>query len=261
MIRRTLVPLAVFALAATTSNSLAQDPPKQEAPKQDAVAAVDAPRRFVTVKYVSGGSVRGVLEKGVLWERRDAQGAWVAANAGERGASLRLQYVNGVDGSMVIAGERVKEVVVDGPFTDEHLAKTRDEIAAAGAKAADDRRIAAEKRAAEARAAAEKAKAPPAPATKPGETPPGPPPAADAPPAADSPPVDTLDAATRRRRTELLAKYPPAKWTLETPAEIQKRFIVRHLPATKEEREFIAVFAEWEPAFQEWKKSQPVAPK
>lgn len=258
MTRRTTAALALALAAALAAPALAQEAPKQE-PAKDAAQdpAAGAPRRFVTVKYVHGGSVRGVIEAGVLWEKRDADGKWVPAKAGERGASLRVAYVDGVDGSVVLPGERVKEVVVDGPCTDAQLDKIRDGIAASAAKAAEARRAAAEKRAAdekraaEERAAAEKAKAE-TPAPKADGTAPAAP--------ADKPAADTVDPATRKRWTDLLVKYPPSKWTPETPDEIQRRFIVRHLPATKEEREFLAVFEEWKPAYLDWKKSQPVAP-
>lgn len=250
MTRRTNATLAIALAVAFAAPALAQEAPKQE-PAQDAAAA--QPRRFVTVKYVHGGSVRGVVEAGVLWEKRDAEGKWVPAKAGERGACLRVAYIDGVDGSVVLAAERIKEVVVDGPCTDADLDKIRDGIAASAARAAEARRAAAEKRAAdekraaEERAAAEKAKA---------ETPA---PKADGAAPADKP-ADTVDPATRKRWTDLLVKYPPTKWTPETPDEIQRRFIVRHLPATKEEREFLAVFEEWKPAYLDWKKSQPAAP-
>ena len=251
------VALAALAIGAVSSTVARGDDDTSSAAAPPAARSAPKASNRCTVKYASGGTVRGVLLAGASWEKRDQAGDFVPAKRDERDAGLRLWYVDGADGFMFVAASRVSEVTLEGVFTDDDLRAMRRDVAAANARA-----DAARKAAAADKAARSADKGPP---TKPTDAS-AEQPEATKPAEATSVETDTVPAPTRARWNALLAKFPTPKWTPESPSEIRHQWIINHIPMTPAQREFVGAYDEWLAAYNDAKataekaKAAPVAP-
>jgi hypothetical protein len=202
----------------------------------------------VRVKLRHGGTIEGVVLASSTWERRDLKDGWLAARRGVKGAGIRLWWVQDLDGFQFVAEGEILEMTVLGSVTDDEtkaLQKRAEETKAAAER--ERERLEAERAAAaEAEAAAKKLLAEVDKAKQ----------DSDAKAKEAAKPADEVKA---QRWAELLAKYPPGTWTLDTPAEIERRKIVLGLFPNDEEKAFLAAFEEWKPAYNAWMKAQALA--
>lgn len=200
----------------------------------------------VRVNLRSGRSVEGVvLAKGV-WERRDHVNGWTAAARTDRGAGVRLWWTNDLDGFQFVTEREVQEMRTLGTVSADEakeVAKRRN--------AAVDRTLKArakqEKEQAKEDAAAEQAKSLVAEVEKAKQ---------EAQVAALADAKRKQDESKAKRWAELLAKYPPAKWSEDLPQEIERRKTTLHLFPSEAEVEFLKVYDEWREALAAWKAAQ-----
>ena len=194
------------------------------APRQDASGA---PAGFkASLKLRNGRTMSGVVRVAGVWEREDVKTGWTACGKDERGACVRLWYVRGNDGFMVIAATQVESVENLGAMEASDVKKLAEGASADAKRAQDERdRLRKERdvrRAAEAAAEATTAPSDPNAAKK----------AAEA-------------AARAKADAALLAKFPPAQWTPERRDLIEHRRRVLHINPTAEERDYVANYDAW----------------
>jgi hypothetical protein len=196
----------------------------------------------VTLKV--GRALSGVVTCDKVFERREGA-SWVPADKDAPGAGVRLFFVKDSDGFVFVPTKDMKSAEKLDEVTDREgrdLAKRR----ADAARRAEDERVRLREKRAEAAAAAAAANAP----TEAEETPKA---------EEHEVPVAVSPEEQLARYTTLLTKYPPEKWTPETPKEIEKRRIVMDLFPSDEEKAFLAVFEEWSKAYAAWKAGQDAA--
>jgi hypothetical protein len=213
--------------------------PAPEAPAAPPAAETEPPvkgtRYQITLR--TGATLTGVVTCDKVFERRDGI-VWGPADKDAPGAGIRLYFVKDADGFVFVPTREMKdaeklETVSEREGRD--LVKHR---IAAAQRAGDEReKLRKEREKHEAQAKAEEAEK-----------------AADESKAAtDHVPTPEEQLA---RYTALLKKYPPGKWTLDTPKDIERRRIVMDLFPNDEEKAFLAVYDEWSRAFTAWKAGQ-----
>ena len=224
MIRRSLAALVlVFSVAAAASGG-------DDAPVAPAAppAAKPAPARggfTCRLQLHNGRTVSGVVREDGMWERRDAKQGWVACGKDDPGASVRLSYVGGREGSMVVSAKDVKSAENLGPLEAADLDKITQAATAAEAQAQKERdllrRRSQERRVAEAAAQVAKVKE-----------------AAAAAEAAEAAAKAKVDA-------DLLAKFPPKEWSAERRDAIGKRRLLLHINPNDLEQAFLDNYEAW----------------
>jgi hypothetical protein len=229
MIRRAALAVVLSLSAAAFADG---DQPKAPAAKAAPAAKdADAPSGFkATVTLNNGRSLSGVVRVAGSWERHDEKAGWVACGKDDAGASVRLWYVSGGDGFLVIAAKSVKSVEDLGALDAADLKKIAAESDAAGRRADAERDQLRKEREAKRLAAEKAAAAAPKPLT-PEEV-------------AKKAALDAWD----KRAAELLVKFPPKDWNVERRDEINRRALIMKLMPSKEEREFVDNFADWSKA-------------
>lgn len=201
---------------------------------------------IVRVRLRSGRSVEGVVLAKGAWERRDPARGWIGVPKSDRGAGVRLWFTSDLQGYQWVAVSDVTKIEVVGKSTD---ASRRD---------AEVRRAEEAKRTEEARRRADEAKTKAAEAelrAKAEDL------AADVAKAkagaeAALAAAKKSDEAKAARWAELLSRFPPDRWTPETPKEIERRKVVMHLFPSDDEQAFLEVYSEWAEAWAGWKKAQ-----
>jgi hypothetical protein len=238
MIRRAAfaVVLSLSAAAFADGGDQPKAPPAPPAPPAAPAAKPAAPAKEkeedkptgfkATVKLANGHSLSGVVRVAGSWERHDEKAGWTACGKDDAGACVRLWYVAGGDGYMVVPAKNVQEIENDGALDDADLKKIAGDAAAAEKRAESERETLRKQR--EARRAAEEKAA--AEAAKP------------------KTPEELAKEAADKRAAELLAKFPPKDWGPERRDEINHRALVMKVMPTKEEREFLDNYAEWSKA-------------
>lgn len=211
----------------------------QDASKETKDPTPQHAARFQVV-FNSGRKITGIVRGTSLWTR-EVGGAWESCDEQDEGAGIKLWFIKQQYGYVWIKREEVKEIVevtVPGEDPEAELSDLRDK---AREKAAEERRRIREEKAA---AAAEKAAAAEAAGAE-GEKP------------ADGDAQQGESAADQiADYTALLVKYPPGRWTLETPDKIRQRFVTNGQGATDEEKAFLEIFERWKKAYETWKKSK-----
>jgi len=230
------------APAAAKSEDKTEPAAKDDAAQFDAVAAGDR----VRLKFRGGRMLDGVVLAKDGWERRDPKDGWVAAKRTDKGAGLRLWWVQDLDGYQFVRAADIVELRSQGAVPQdelEALARRRKASADATDKRreahdADRARMAAEE--AKARALLEQVE--------------------QAKQEARELELQQAKEELQRRKgarwSELLEKFPPEKWTPDTPAEIQRRKIVLDVFPTEKEQEFLKLYDEWKEAWDAWKAAQ-----
>jgi len=202
-------------------------------PAADAESPVRGARYQITLN--TGRSLIGVVTSDSVFERRDGV-SWVASDKDVPGAGVRLYFVKDADGFVFVPTKDMKsaEKLEELSDRDGHdLAKRRVAAAHRADEERDHLRKEREKRAAKAKedeaeqaAVHEEAKAA----------------------------EHELSAEEQLARyTSLLTKYPPGKWTLDTPKDLERRRIVMDLFPNEEEKAFLAVYDDWAKAYALWK--------
>ena len=244
---------AAFALVLApvlgiTAAAAADDAPQEQpadAPRAEPATPKGSARR-VRVRLRAGRTVEGVVLAPGTWERRDAVSGWVAARREDKGAGVRLWWIQDLDGFQFVSVRDMVELKEAGTVSAEQTRdaeKRRREMAertdAERAKADAERAAAAsaEAKAKELIQAVEAAKAEAA--------------AAEAVKAAT-----TVKPSDTKRFAELLGRFPPEKWKPTTPADIEHRRIILGVNPTEEDRAFLAVFDEWKKAWDAWSAAQ-----
>lgn len=232
-------PLAPAAEGAAAKPVETAKKPAPAAPKIDDVKKGDRAR----AKLRSEGTAEGVVLVDGLWERRDVVQGWVSAKKDEAGAGVRLWYVGELDGYQFVPYREIAELRSLGALTAEEQQAIEKRRADSARRAEEERRrLAADK--AYSADAAEKAKALVAEVEKA---------QAEAQAKAAVEAAKGLDAARTKRWAELLAKFPPDRWSVDTPKEIERRKLVLHLFPSDEELDFLKVYDEWREAYLGWK--------
>jgi hypothetical protein len=224
MIRRAAFAVVLCLSAAAFADG---DQPKAPAAKPAPAAKEDTPSGFkATVSLDNGRALSGVVRVTGSFERRDEKAGWVACGKDDAGACVRLWYVSGGEGYLVIEAKHIKSVEDRGVLSDADIKKIAGDSEAAGKRADAEREKLKKEREAKAKAAAEAPKA---------ETP-------------EEAARKAAATAAEERAAELLAKFPPKDWTAERRDEIKHRELILKLMPTPEEREFVANFDEWSKA-------------
>lgn len=241
---------AALTIAAFASAAAAEDPPVQ--PKAEAPAETRLPPGSrVRARLRGGRTIDGVLLADGMWERRDARGSWIPAKRGEPGAGVRLWWVHDLDGFLFVTEAQVVEMKDQGVVTREEERESAKRRREASERAAAER-ARLDETAAKAEAAATQAKALIDEVEKAKQE-------AAALALVEQQKED--DIAKAKRWAELLARFPPSKWSPETPQEIDRRRTLQHVYPSDDEIEFLKTIDEWKPAFAAWKSAQEKATK
>jgi hypothetical protein len=265
---RTIAAALVLALApvATAQDEPSQDKPvpaEEEKPAPAPKAEVEPVRGVrYRVWMRTGRSMEGVVRAKSVFETRARDGSYVPADEDEAGAGVRFWFPGAQDGFIFMELRDIQRLEELGELSADEgrsLARARAEAAA---RAAEERfqikarRAAAEAAAKAAAEAAEKGEegADDADGTGEGDEPEtGDGPAADGPAAdgseASEEPAEDEDAG---RMAALLLKFPPTRWSLDSPKEIERRKVILGLFPSDEEKAFLAVFDEWKVAYAAW---------
>jgi len=227
------------------------DKPKDKDAKDAPAPAAEAdePQPIRGTRYQialkTGRAVAGVVTCEKVFERRDGVN-WATCDKDAPGAGVRLFFVKDADGFVFV------------PTKDMKSAEKLDDLTEREGRELAKRRIAAQRRADEdrdrlhreeiRREADAKAKASES-AERPKDKDAGGKAKSDEPSPAEQ----------IAKYTALLTKYPPGKWTLDTPKDIERRRIVMDLFPTDEEKAFLAVFDDWSRAYASWKAGQEAA--
>lgn len=247
--------VAASARADDESKPAAENPPAAaQADEKTAPAAKDDSAQFdavtagdrVRLKFRGGRTLDGVVLAKGGWERRDRKDGWVASKRTDKGAGLRLWWVQDLDGYQFVRAEDIVELRSQGPVPQDELdalARRRQTAAEATAQRrevldADRARMAAEE--AKARALLEQVEQAKQEARE----------------LELQKAKDELVQRKSARWSELLEKFPPEKWTPDTPAEIERRKIVLDVFPTEKEQEFLRLYDEWKEAWDAWKAAQ-----
>lgn len=198
------------------------------------------------VQIRGGGTVEGVVLAKGTWERRHPVDGWVAAKRAEKGAGVRLWWVNDIDGFQFVEADEVVATKSLGTVTAQEAADAAKRRKAASERAAAERVRIDEAKAKEADAA-EKAKALLEEVEKATQE-------AEAAKLVDV--AKQEDKAKAKRWAELLAQFPPDRWSPDTPSEIERRKVTLHVFPSEDEQAFLKVFDEWKEAWTAWKAAQ-----
>lgn len=241
---------ATFALVlAVTAAAWAEGEGEEgKAPAAQPAADASAPSRGARYKVTlrSGRSIVGIVTTASMYERRDGA-AWVQAEKDTPGAGVRLFFLRDQEGFVFIPSREIRASEKQGDVTEQEGKELEKAHSNSAKRASDEREKLRKER--QAREEAEKAKAAAAEDKS----------KSDGQDKAKGGTATTEDQIARY--TALLAKYPPSKWTPDSPAEIEKRRIVMGLQPTDEEKAFLAVFDEWTKAHAAWKAGQEKAAK
>jgi hypothetical protein len=225
-------------------------PPAPPAAPEEPIVPVRGTRYKVTMK--TGRTLFGVVVAEKVFERREGL-IWNTAEKAAPGAGVRLFFVKDQEGFVFVTSRDLRNAERIGDVTIEE-GKVLAQQHIVGARRADEERDrirkdrAAKEEAAKAKAAAE---ADQSKATADGAKTPTP----AAPGAAAAPAAPSAEDQIARY-TALLMKFPPGRYTPDTPKDIEKRRVVMDLFPTDEEKQFLAVFAEWSKAYAAWKAGQ-----
>jgi hypothetical protein len=227
--------------------------PKQE-PKQEPAPAAEAPaaqpaadvepirgtRYQITLR--TGTTLTGVVTCEKVFERRDGLN-WVAADKEAPGAGVRLYFVKDADGFVFILKKDMKDAEKLEDISEREgrdLAKRRVAAQHRADEERDQLRKERERREAKAKEKAEAEEK-----------------------AGDETSKEHAAAMTPEEQLAhyqaLLKKYPPGKWTLDSPKDIERRRIVMDLFPNEEEKAFLAVYDDWAKAFAVWKAAKDAA--
>lgn len=180
------------------------------------------------IKMTHGAQIEGVLATGVKWERVDERGEYSECKETDKGAGLRLSYVLGMEGDILILRKDIADIRDLGALTDEETRAIRDKVIAARRKVIEQRektlredlkRMAEEQKQADARA---------------GQT--------EGQRKAKEKEAEEVEA---KRGDELLKKFPPEEWSEQRMKDILQREIVNGIFRNAQEREFIDNFKAW----------------
>lgn len=240
MIRRATFALVLAVTAAAWAEGEGEE---GKAPATQPAADASAPSRGARYKVTlrSGRSIVGVVTTASLYERRDGS-SWVQAEKDAPGAGIRLFFLRDQEGFVFIPTREIRASEKQSDLTEQEGKDLEKAHSNSAKRAADEREKLRKDR--QAREEAEKAKAAAAEDKAKGE-------GAEKTKSGGAATDDQI-----ARYTALLAKYPPTKWSPDSPAEIEKRRIVMGLQPTDEEKAFVAVFEEWSKAYTAWKAGQ-----
>lgn len=251
MIRLALCLLTALAAA---SPALAQDSDGSAEPAQR--RRIDGVQ--CRVELHSGRRLSGVVTRKSIWERpvRSQAGyGWEEVDRDHPDAGVRLWYVALQDGYVFVKQADVAKLESLGELSldasnaiADATEQSRLEAKAERLRLQQERaeRIAAERAAAEAEEAATEAEAE-AEATADAE--------GGTEEAAATEPADQV-----AKYTALLVRFPPSRWSLDTPQKVEHRRVILGLAPSTEEKEFLEVFEEWKRAYAVWQKAQQENP-
>ena len=236
------------AVAAETAPGTqpAQKTPDKAAPTKSETADTATTGTRSRVNLRAGRTVEGVVLASSTWERRDAEHGWVEADRDEKGAGVRLWWVGDLDGFMFVPASEVQELkeleTVDAEAfkTLERKRELAAQITERERAKQDDARAAETDFTAKAKALVEEVEQA----------------RADAAEAAAKGGAGKVDVAQARRWAELLLGFPPEKWTVDLPEQIERRKVQLHVFPNEQELEFLKVFAEWKQAQAAWAEGQ-----
>jgi len=215
------------------------DPVAKPAPEPDPEPVVGVRYR---VSLKSGRLLEGVVRAKSIFERRARTGGYEPADDSDVNAGIRVWFPANQDGFIFMrltAILRMDELGSLSVAEGKSIARAR----VASRRRADSERV----QLAAARIAAEKAEAAAAAEAEAVET--------EA--IASTKPRDErdgeADAADEQVLASLLIKYPPTRWSPESPAEIERRKVVLGLFPSVEETAFLDVFDDWLRAYNAWR--------
>ena len=226
--------------------SPAEDPIPEDSPASRAGTLdthVDVKRNRFRIKMTHGAQIEGVLASGVKWERLDEFGEYEECKETEKGAGLRLSYVLGMEGDILILRKDIADIRDLGALTDEEQRAIRDKVIAARKKVIEQRekalredlrRMAEEAKQADARARDSEAK--------------------------DKAKDKATEEETIKRGDDLLKKFPPEEWSEKRMKDILQREIVSGIFRNAEEREFIDNFKAWQAADARRRETEGLPP-
>ncbi len=241
---------ALLGAAQAADEEARSDPPVRTEADEPAPSAEVEPVRGIRYRVwlKSGRSMEGIVRAKGVFEVLDREHGYRAADEDEEGAGVRFWFPRAQDGFIFVHLSGVKRLEELGELSsDEGRSIARARVAAAHRAERERFQIRAMRAAEDAaeESAAEKPVAGGEPAAESGE------PGAEKPPVAEG--DGASDAASEAgRMAALLVRFPPAKWTLDTPQEIRRRKVILGLFPSDEEKAFLAVFDEWRPAYAAW---------
>jgi hypothetical protein len=212
---------AFLLIVLAAASARAEDVPQTQ-PVEKPLAAPAAVKSCVTM--VNGRAWTGVVRVAGLWEKRLAGAEWTTCDKADPAAAIRLWYVAGREGFLSLPAAEVKNIENLGDLDEAALRALAAQAGAAEKQAKLERDRLRKERAAK-----------PKPADKAGKP-------AEAP---------APGASTGKAGTELLAKFPPPKWSAARRDEIEKRRLIQHVEPSAEEREFVENFGAWAKAMSE----------
>ncbi len=248
MIRRLTCAWLLAVTAAAWAEGVAEDEAAQPAPEAP-LAPVHGTRYRVLLR--NGRAVLGVVRVPGIFERRTIDG-YQEVDRTQPDAGVRLWWVRGQDGYVFVLAKQVVALDKLGELDEAAGREIAEQRVALERRAVDERDQL--RRAREERREAERAAAAAAAAGTAGTGPAAPPVDAAGGPVAPSPAMDA--AAKLGRYTALLQRYPPGRWTPETPKDIERRKVLMDLFPTAEEKEFLLVYPDWLDAYTAWKAGQ-----
>ncbi len=219
-------------------------PPSQPVPRDD-----EPLQPVVGVKYSvelkTGNELIGIVRAKEVFERWTKRGGFEPADQDEDGAGLRLWFPRAQDGYIFVHVVEMKRVEELGAITaDEGRAIALAQRDAKRRALAERQDVVARLAAAEAARQAEKE------ATA----------AADEAATTEEEGVTEVETKTlSAEHVALLDKYPPSRWNLETPKEIQRRKVVLGLFPSEEEKAFLEAFPQWKVAYEKWQSVKALA--
>ena len=237
---------AALAFEEPRGSSAAEDPIPEEAPSAKGGTldtVVDVKGNRFRIKLTHGAQIEGVLASGVKWERLDEFGEYEECKETEKGAGLRLGYVLGMEGDILILRKDIADIRDLGALTDDEQRAIRDKVIAARKKVIEQRekalreelkRMAEEAKQADARAkdteAQSKAK------------------------------EKVSEQETIKKGDDLLKRFPPEEWSEKRMKDILQREIVSGIFRNAEEREFIDNFKAWQAADTRRRETEGLPP-
>lgn len=257
---RWLPVLSVFvatSLLSAQTEGRSQEPSKIEQRAKEMRDNLDAPKPIrshvrVEVRLANGNKLDGIVKDGRLVERVDGL-RFVEAQAGDKGAGIRLWYSGGANNYVFVPFADFSEYKVLQRLSAKDLVEIEGKMRLEEAAAAEKRRQAeADRKAkaeADAKAAAEAgegvvADTDPKPA---GEGKATAKPKAGGKDAAEAKP--TKEQEQQREWFQLLQDYPPADgWNAAKRDEINRKLPVLHVKPTEQEQRFVDKFEDWKKA-------------
>lgn len=223
---------------------------KPAKPRTDMATGINSGDR-VRVRLKSGGTVEGVVAIRGVWERRDAGSSWVSVQHTEKSAGIRVWFVGDLDGFQFVPVDEIAELKSLGALSDADRKAIETRRAEAAKSAEDERkRLAADK--AYVADASDKAKSLVAEVEKA---------RLESRALAAGEAKRKLDESRAKRWAELLAKFPPDKWSLDTPKEIETRKLIIKVFPSDEELEFLKSYDEWREAVTALKAAEAMMKK